>query len=139
MSEEFQKAKIEFPFGLLGFENCKEFSLYESEYKPFLWLQSEEDKTLSFLVVDPFIFFNDYELDIDDSTLKNIGVLSPSDVVVLAIITIPGDGKSLTVNLEGPLVLNKLNNKCMQVILSDPKWTTKHSLTAESVKGGKEC
>ena len=54
----FETVKIEFPQGLFGFENCKNFSLTEAEYKPFCWLQSEDDKTLSFLVVDPFIFFD---------------------------------------------------------------------------------
>ena len=44
----------------IAIENCKKFTLTESEYKPFCWLQSEDDRTLSFLVVDPFIFFDDY-------------------------------------------------------------------------------
>lgn len=135
----FETVKIEFPQGLFGFENCKNFSLTEAEYKPFCWLQSEDDKTLSFLVVDPFIFFDDYELDIDDSSLKSIGVNSPSDVVVLTIITIPGNGEKLTTNLQGPLVINKINNTGMQVILTDPKWTTKHCLVAKKSKDGDKC
>lgn len=139
MNTFFETVKIDFPNGLFGFENCKRFSLSESEYKPFYWLQSEDDKTLSFLVVDPFIFFNDYELDIDDSSLKSIDIDSPSDVVVLTIITIPGNGKKLTANLQGPLVINKINNTGMQVILSDPKWTTKHCLVAQKSKDGDEC
>lgn len=139
MSMEFEKRKIEFPFGLLGFENFKHFELADSEFKPFMWLQSEDDKSLAFLVVDPFIFFNDYELDVDNNSLSQIGLLSPTDVVVLTIITIPKDGKNLTANLEGPLVINKNTNQGMQVVLSDPKWTTKHILSADSVKGGGKC
>jgi flagellar assembly factor FliW len=135
----FDTVKIDFPQGLFGFENCKKFSLTESEYKPFCWLQSEDDKTLSFLVVDPFIFFDDYELDIDDNSLKSIEVKTPADVVVLTIITIPGNGQKLTANLQGPLVINKINNKGMQVILSDAKWTTKHCLMAKKSKDGDEC
>ena len=135
----FETVKIDFPQGLFGFENCKKFTLTESEYKPFCWLQSEDDKTLSFLVVNPFIFFDDYELDIDDASLQSIDVKTPGDVVVLTIITIPGNGEKLTANLQGPLVINKINNTGMQVILSDPNWTTKHCLEAKKSKDGDEC
>lgn len=139
MNNSLETVKINFPQGLFGFENCTLFSLTEAEYNPFYWLQSEQDKTLSFLVVDPFIFFSDYELDIDDTSLDAIKVDSPSDVVVLTIITIPGNGKNLTANLQGPLVINKTNNMGMQVILSDSKWTTKHCLIAETSKDGDKC
>ena len=139
MNNELETVKIDFPNGLFGFESYIKFSLIEAEYKPFYWLQSEEDKTLSFLVVDPFIFFDEYELDIDDNSLKSIGVKSPSDVVVLTIITIPGNNEKITANLQGPLVINKTNNLGMQFVLSDPKWTTKHELVAKQNKDGDKC
>ena len=110
MNNELETVKIDFPNGLFGFESYTKFSLIEAEYKPFYWLQSEQDKTLSFLVVDPFIFFDDYELDIDDNSLKSIEVKTPADVVVLTIITIPGNNGKITANLQGPLVINKTNN-----------------------------
>ena len=139
MNTEIETVKFEFPQGLFGFESYTKFSLIEAEYKPFYWLQSEQDKTLSFLVVDPFIFFDDYELDIDDNSLKSIGVSSPSDVVVMTIITIPGNNEKITANLQGPLIINKTNNLGMQFVLSDPKWTTKHELVAERTKEGDKC
>lgn len=139
MNTELETVKFEFPQGLFGFESYTKFSLIEAEYKPFYWLQSEEDKTLSFLVVDPFIFFDDYELDIDDNSLKSIGVTSPSDVVVMTIITIPGNNGKITANLQGPLIINKTNNLGMQFVLSDPKWTTKHELVAKQTKDGDKC
>lgn len=138
-NEEIESIKLEFPFGLLGFEECKHFVLEKSEYKPFYWLQSEENQKLSFLVLDPFICFSDYELDVDDGVLSQIDIDSAEDVLVLTIITIPGNGKNITANLEGPLVINRKNKKGLQAILSDSRWTTKHEITPESVKGGSEC
>ena len=138
-NEEIESVRLEFPFGLLGFEDCKHFILEKSEYKPFYWLQSEENRNLSFLVIDPFICFSDYEADVDDSFLSQIDIASADDVMVLTIITIPGGGKNITANLEGPLVINRKNKKGIQAILSDPRWTTKHEIKPESVKGGAEC
>ena len=139
MNNELEAVKIDFPNGLFGFESFTKFSLIEAEYKPFYWLQSEQDKTLSFLVVDPFIFFDDYELDIDDNSLKSIEVKTPADVVVLTIITIPGSNGKITANLQGPLIINKTNNLGMQFVLSDLKWTTKHELVAKQNKDGDKC
>ena len=71
---------------------------------------------------------NDYELDIDDRTLCEIGIDSPGDVILFAIITVPADGSAVTANLQGPIVINRKNRTALQVILSDSKWTTKHNI-----------
>ena len=110
MINEIDKIELEFPNGLLGFENCNHFMLEKSEYEPFYWLSSEDDKNLSFLVLDPFICFHDYEVDVEDSVLSQIDIKSPDDVLVLTIITIPGNGKNITANLEGPIMINKKNH-----------------------------
>ena len=135
MNDEIEQVKLEFPCGLLGFENYKHFSLVKSEYNPFYWMNSEDNNQISFLVADPFIFFSDYEVDVDDETLAKIGIKNPEEVVVLTIITIPGNGKNLTANLQGPLVINKNTKTAIQAILADAKWTTKHEILPGSLKG----
>lgn len=120
---------LEISEGLFGFENYKKFALIESGYPPFIWLQSLDEKALAFLLVDPFLICNDYEADIDDESLKKISVTSPEDVIVMAVVTIPSDGKAITANLQGPLIINKKNRKAAQVILNDNRWTTKFAIT----------
>ena len=44
------------------------------------------------------------------------------------LVTIPAGGTPVTANLQGPLVINRTNNQCMQVILGSNKWTTKHDI-----------
>lgn len=131
--------KITIPAGLFGFEDRKHYTLSESEYDPFMWLQSDEEKSLSFLVVDPFVFRPDYEIDVDDSSLADIGITDPSDVIVMVIVTIPGNGDPITANLQGPVVINKRNGNAKQIVLSDQKWCTKHDILAESKKMEKVC
>ncbi|HAH61055.1 MAG TPA: flagellar assembly protein FliW [Treponema sp.] len=123
-----QKQIVTFPEGLFGFEEYKRYAIIESEYNPFIWLQSLDDEKLAFLIVDPFVICTDYEADIDDESLAKIGVKSPEDVIVMAILTIPTDGSHITANLQGPIIINKKNNLCEQIILSDNKWTTKHDI-----------
>ncbi len=123
-----EKQVINFVNGLYGFEEYHRFAIIEAEYQPFYWLQSLDESNLAFIIVDPFLIVNDYELDIDDNALSEIGIDSPEDVVLFAIITIPADGSAVTANLQGPIVINRKNNIALQVILSDSKWTTKHNI-----------
>ena len=119
---------VHIPQGLYGFEDYKDYALIDSEYKPFVWMQSLGEQNLAFLLVDPFLICTDYEIDVDDKNLAEIGISSPKDVVVMVIVTIPADGSPVTANLQGPLIINKTNRKCIQAILSDPKWTTKYDI-----------
>ena len=119
---------LNFPKGLFGFEDYHKYALVEAEYEPFFWLQSLDEKNLAFLLVDPFLIVNDYELDIDDKMLSDIGITSPTDVYVWSVVTVPADGGPVTANLQGPLVVNRKTQTALQVILSDSKWTTKHNI-----------
>lgn len=125
-----EKQIINIADGLFGFEAYKKFALIDSEYAPFIWLQSLEEQSLAFLIVDPFLVCPDYEADIDDESLKKLGVETPEDILLMVIITIPADNSGVTANLAGPLVINKRSNKCAQVILSDNRWVTKFRIGA---------
>lgn len=119
---------LNFPEGLFGFELYHNYAIYDSEYPPFMWMQSIEEQKLAFLIVDPFLICDDYELDVDDKSLAKIGIKSPTDVFVMSIVTIPqGDGP-VTANLQGPIIVNKNTNECLQVILNSNRWTTKHDI-----------
>lgn len=121
------------PEGLFGFEEYKKYAIVDSEFPPFLWMQSLENEHLAFLIVDPFMICDDYEIDIDDKNLLSIGIESPKDVCIMTIVTIPSNGGPVTANLQGPLIMNRKNNECKQVIINDCKWSTKFNIV-ESLK-----
>ncbi|MBR1640526.1 MAG: flagellar assembly protein FliW [Treponema sp.] len=129
---------ISIPEGLFGFENYTKYALVDSDYEPFIWLQSCEDPNLAFLIVDPFLISSDYESDIDDETLAKIDITKPEDIIIMTIVTVPHDGSAITANFQGPLVINKKNHKCIQAILSDNRWSTKVNIVdALNSKGGR--
>lgn len=113
------------PEGLFGFEEYTKFALVDSDYEPFIWLQSTENPNLAFLIVDPFLISSIYETDIDDDTLAKIGITKPEDIIIMTIVTVPNNGAPITANFQGPIVINKKNHQCMQVILNDNRWSTK--------------
>lgn len=122
---------IELSEGFYGFEEFHKYALIDSEQKPFIWIQSLEDKNLAFIAIDPFIFRPDYELDISDDILTPIEVQSPKDLLVFALVTIPPSGEPITANLQGPLIINKKNKKALQAVMNDGKWKTKHDILKE--------
>lgn len=128
---------LNIPDGLFGFEQYKNYALIESDYEPFLWLQSIDEPNLAFLIVDPFLICSEYETDIDDESLLKIGITKPEEIIIMTIVTLPQDGSHITANFQGPLVINKINKKCMQAILNDNKWSTKVDIVeALKRKGG---
>ena len=138
-SDVDEKKILEFPEGLVGFEEYKKYALLQSEYDPFLWLQSVDRQNLAFLLVDPFVICTNYEADIDDTALKSIDVKNAEDIILMTIVTVPNDGGPITANFLGPLVINKANNRCVQVVLNDNRWTTKFNILESLKRKEKEC
>ena len=46
----------------------------------------------------------------------------------MSVVTVPGDAKEMTANLLAPLLINPEKRLGRQVIVSDPKYTTKHQV-----------
>lgn len=144
LTKDLQKVSVSeeklltIPEGLFGFEEFTDFALIDCEFEPFIWLQSCQSENLAFLIVDPFLICPAYEADIDDESLKKIGITKPEDIIIMTLVTVPHDGGIITANFQGPLVINKQNHKCMQVILNDNRWSTKVNIIEQlNLKGEK--
>jgi len=127
--EEHQR--VTFPQGLFGFESFKDYVLLDAEQEPFFWLQSMDEENVAFVLINPFIFRTDYEMNIDNEELLPIGISDPGKAVIFSIVTIPPDGGAMTANLQGPLIINRDNHLGVQAILTDSRWKTKHDIIAE--------
>lgn len=135
--EVSDEQRITMPEGFYGFEDYHDFVLLDSEQPPFFWMQSLDDKSLAFIVIDPFLFRPDYELEVSDECLATINATHPEELLVFALVTIPAGNAPITANLQGPLIINKSNKKGMQVVVSGDKWKTKHDIIAEMKAKGK--
>ena len=126
-----ERQKIIFPHGLLGFETLKDYLLLDAERQPFYWLQSMDEEQVAFILVNPFLFRPDYEVNISNEELAEIHLHSPEKALIFSIVTIPSDESPMTANLQGPLIINRDNRTGKQAVLSDTRWRTKHDIMAE--------
>lgn len=114
---------------ILGFERLKRFCLIEmTELAPFHWMQSTEDPTVAFLVMNPVIFFSDYRIEINSQEIAELEVSDPASVETYVILTIQKDESDISANLQGPILINTTNNKGKQLVLVNSRYKVQHSI-----------
>ena len=123
---------IVFTQGMIGFEHLKHFVLVPTEKDDFLHcLQSVEDGSVAFLLVDPIRYFPSYSCPItaQDRALLNVG---PGDeVLVLTTITVHQD-QTITLNLAAPVLLAPASSLAMQAVLEDNIYSPREPLPEAS-------
>lgn len=127
---------LDFPQGVLGFSEETKFALME--YKPnspFYILQSVLDVNLTFLMINPFAFFNDYEFAMDDELIGEIGLNEENPPAVFNIATIKDKLESMTVNLAGPVLVNYRDRKGMQLVIEKTSFPTRYPLFPAGIGG----
>jgi flagellar assembly factor FliW len=123
------KHTVRLPLGLLGFERVKEVLLLANPTEaPFLWLQLPDDASLAFLVVNPFLIAPDYSPDIPGEDAEFLGLRGPEEALLFNIVTLHGSSQA-TVNLKGPIVLNRRTLTGKQVVLNNAaEYSVQHPL-----------
>ncbi|MDX1565299.1 MAG: flagellar assembly protein FliW [Phycisphaeraceae bacterium] len=115
---------IRFPDGLLGFTGQERFVLFQEDPQShFLWLQSLDRPELAFVVTDPAGFFPDYEVPLQGEQVQELGIREPSDAQILVIVN--KRGHTLSVNLQGPLVVHRRDRVGRQLVLADRRYHTR--------------
>ena len=118
---------IEFPKGLLGFSKYTRYVLIQpSDDSYFYWLQSIQTPELAFVVTDPSLFVQGYEVPVKGDQLEALGIESIDDAQVFVIVN--KRGSVLTGNLQGPLVIHTLRKTGEQLVLADKRFNTRTPL-----------
>ncbi len=125
-----EKQVLQFPQGLLGFEEYQSFALIDAHKKPFFWLQSTQDPQIAFILIKPSIFHEGYEPGVSQEDFDDIGAAGTDDCLVFAIVTVPESGP-MTANLQGPLYICKKTRKGKQCISPKDEYRTKHDILVE--------
>jgi flagellar assembly factor FliW len=123
---------IQVPEGILGFGSDKRYVLLEDpQQEPFLWFQSLDDPQLAFVLVDPHLFFPDYQVAISREEIADLELKDASEARILVVLVVSEDPGKITANLKGPLVLNPRTRQAKQVVLLDEQYGTRHPLLAQ--------
>ena len=126
-----KNGSVVFEKGLPGFDGLKNFELVALEQVGFFNLSSSEQENISLLLIDPYIYFPNYEIEIDDNTTKRLGIKDATDVLVLSVVTLNDDVEKITVNLRAPIIINLTTGKCEQVILDREDYLVRQSLVVK--------
>lgn len=122
---------LNFPQGMVGFPDLKRyFFVPVPDNNAFVWLQSFDDPEIAFLMVDPFVFFPDYDVHLNETTCGSLQLRSAGEAALLTVVTIPArEGvRRMTTNLLAPVVINHVQGLGQQVILDGSGYSTKHLL-----------
>lgn len=124
-------AFITFPDGLPGFAGEQRFILLPAAPEGVFWLQSVEDGSVAFLMVDPFPVFPGYSVELPDDDAA-----TDPPPLVLSIVTLPReDDDSCTANLQAPVLLDLGQRVGRQVILADSGYGARHAFDLRSRLG----
>lgn len=117
---------------VLGFEKLRTFCLVEmEELTPFYWLQSTDEPAVAFLVCNPLVFFPDYRIEINSQEIAELTVHDVKSVETYVIVTIPDDGKEISANLQGPILINNENGRAKQLVLVNSDYDVRHPLLTQ--------
>ncbi|MEK7357132.1 MAG: flagellar assembly protein FliW [Bdellovibrionota bacterium] len=111
---------IEFPEGILGFNDLRRFVLLDDPNDEiFAWLQSCEIPQIAFPVLEPELFSQTYQVALTKHDLESLGLQKAEKIRSFSIITIPDDATQMTANLKAPIVINIQKRIARQIVLQD--------------------
>ncbi|MCM1045542.1 MAG: flagellar assembly protein FliW [Candidatus Gastranaerophilales bacterium] len=120
---------ITFENGIIGFPDLKRFALLhdedQGEEAGIRFLQSFDEPAFAMPVMEPLVVAPDYDPEVEDELLACVGNLTPDNLVVLVTVTVPSDLKKMSVNLQGPIIINAEEHKGCQIIVEGSKYPVK--------------
>ena len=137
-----EEGRLQFPDGLFGFEEEKEFFLlpFEGSEGSLLCFQSAVTPGLAFVAVNPFSLKPDYTPVLTAGELKAMGVERSEDLCFYSLCVVRSPVGESTVNLRCPIAVNDRTGKAMQAILETGDYHMRHLLSEfGSGKGDGPC
>lgn len=117
-----QEDIVRFPEGLLGFNDLESFVLLDDPNDEiFAWLQSCDEPSIAFPVLEPELFEEGFSLNLSKADLQSLDETEAKKLRSFCIITIPEDPAKMTANLKAPIVINVSKRVARQCVLQDNK------------------
>lgn len=124
------------PSGLIGFEQYQQAELlYQTDHLPFLWLKLIGPVDfLHFVVIEPGGLITGYEPELFEDHALTLGLNNPAEAMILNIVTLQRQiPLEATVNLVGPIVINRRTRVGRQLVISNySRYSAHHSLVENS-------
>lgn len=114
--------QVYFPEGIFAFENYRHFALLPTKSgSTFHWLQSLEEAQLAFLITRIPEIAPHYRPNVAIEFLSLIEAADLAKTEIWGIITVPaGKPDQMTINLQGPVLINRERKLGGQFVSDDP-------------------
>ena len=113
----------------IGFPDLRLFTLIHDEEvganAGIRYLQSMDEPGFAMPVMDPLLVKPDYDPEVNDELLSGLGELNQDNILVLVTVSVPADLTKMTVNLQGPIVINADERKAAQIIVDSSEYPVK--------------
>lgn len=136
--EEF----IHFPEGLFGFSELKTYIplAFLNDSDALICLQSTEKFDVSFIVMNPFLLYSEYNPVLSAEDNKALSISKDDNIVsYYAICVIHDSMEESTINLKCPIAVNARTRQARQIILDNPLYQYRHLIGSFSKKGAKDA
>ena len=111
---------IFFTTGIYGFDDYKKYIiLKDSPEDDVMFLQSLDNMDLSFVLIDPYAIFIDYNPILSEDDLHELKSTCGQELKYFVIAIKKDDIKESVVNLKSPIAINPDNRTAKQVILQN--------------------
>lgn len=128
---------INFTTGIYGFDDYKKYIiLKDSPEDDIMFLQSLDNMELSFVLIDPYAIFIDYNPILNEDDLYELKSTGTAELKYLVIAIIKDDIKESVVNLKSPIAINPNNRTAKQVILQN-EYPLRYNIV--STEEGNKC
>ena len=127
-----EKDIILFSEGILGFENLTQFFIVDpGDDTLIMWLQSFEDGSVAFPIIEPQVFQQDYRVNLLPPELNGLSLENVEAAKIYSVLTIPKDVTKMSANLKAPIVINSCKNVAKQIVLQDNKLSVRYEMYKE--------
>jgi flagellar assembly factor FliW len=134
---EAERGLIHLPYGLIGLPEMQRFEIAPIAGSwPLLSIRSAGSEELRLVVIEPNTLIAGYDLEISDDDAELLRIQSADDALIYNIVTIHSlEPQYLTVNLVGPIVLNRHTSIGKQVIIANfEHYSAEHALIDDRQK-----
>jgi flagellar assembly factor FliW len=123
--QEIEEDKIiVMPEGMAGFGERNFIILNPENGGPFCWFHATDNPDLAFVVVEPSQFVSGYQVRLTREEYDKLLLEEGGEIVILTVVTMAPDPRLITVNLQGPIVINPARMTALQVVL-EGNYTTR--------------
>jgi flagellar assembly factor FliW len=123
---------ITFKDGLLGFEQLTKFFIVDpGDQTLILWIQSIDDASTAFPMIEPKIFMPDYTVKLLPAELTSLSLENLADASIYTILTIPQVVTEMSANMKAPIVINNKTKNARQIVLQNSKLEVRNQMYAD--------